>query len=407
MIWPRTRLDECTRIVSGATPKTGIPEFWDGDICWVTPKDLSELEGPFIDTTPRKITARGLASCAAEVLPAGSVLFSSRAPIGHVAISRVPMATNQGFKSFIPNASRLHAGFLFWWLKCHRAYLEGLGNGATFKEVSKSVVARIEIPLPPLAEQHRIAAILDAADVLRTKRDATIRTLNALPQSIFIEMFGNPVGHTSAYHPLGQYLRFITSGGRGWAKFYSSNGSRFIRSLDVQMNHIGSEDAIFVEPPDNAEADRTRVEAGDVLLTITDSRIGRVAPVPEELKSAYVSQHVAILRPDKKVLLPVFLSFFLSLSSGGQYQIARAQYGQTKPGLNFEQIRRFQLPVPPIEEQERFCRLVAQVAHVQETLRASRRYLDALFVSLKNRAFCGELTWGSEAGELAEFEMAG
>ena len=186
MIWPRTRLDECTRIVSGATPKTGIPEFWDGDICWVTPKDLSALEGPFIDITPRRITARGLTSCAAEVLPAGSVLFSSRAPIGHVAINRVPMATNQGFKSFIPKASKLNAGFLFWWLKCHRSYLEGLGNGATFKELSKSVVARIEIPLPPLSEQRRIAVILDLADELRQKRRRSIAQLRKLEHAVFL-----------------------------------------------------------------------------------------------------------------------------------------------------------------------------------------------------------------------------
>src|SRR6266851_9576711 len=155
MTWERVRLDQCTRIVSGATPSTSVGEFWDGDICWTTPKDLSSLDGAYLNDTPRKLTEAGIRNCAAEVLPAGSVLFSSRAPIGHVAINRVPMATNQGFKSFIPKASKLDAGFLFWWLKCHRSYLEGLGNGATFKEVSKSVVARIEIQLPPLAEQRR------------------------------------------------------------------------------------------------------------------------------------------------------------------------------------------------------------------------------------------------------------
>src|SRR6516165_8198989 len=100
MKWLRVRLDDCSRIVGGATPSTSIPHYWDGDICWATPKDLSELDGPYLDTTPRRITPEGLDSCAAEVLPADSVLFSSRAPIGHVAINRVPMATNQGFKSF-------------------------------------------------------------------------------------------------------------------------------------------------------------------------------------------------------------------------------------------------------------------------------------------------------------------
>jgi type I restriction enzyme S subunit len=313
------------------------------------------------------------------------------------------MATNQGFKSFIPDPRKLNANFLFWWLKAHRSYLEGLGNGATFKEVSKSVVARIEIPLPPLDEQRRIAAILDAADELRTKRFETIATLNSLPQSLFNEMFLKTNNPSILYKPLGDYLRFVTSGGRGWARFYAPSGCRFIRSLDVQMNYISNTDAVFVDAPDNAEAQRTRVKAGDVLLTITGSRIGRVAPVPKEVEPAYISQHVAILRLDTKVLLPIFLSFFLSLP-GGQRQIARAQYGQTKPGLNFEQIKRFQIPVPPIAEQERFCQQVAEVARVNDILNASRDNLDAVFASLQHRAFRGELTQEHATAELA---MAG
>ena len=95
---------------------------------------------------------------------------------------------------------------------------------------------------------------------------------------------------------LGDNLLFITSGSRGWSEYYSPTGQRFIRSLDVQMNYIGNEDMAFVLPPDNSEARRTQSKAGDVLLTITGSRIGRVAPVPDDLDGAFVSQHVAILR---------------------------------------------------------------------------------------------------------------
>jgi len=181
--WPKVRLEECTEIVSGATPSTSESTYWDGDICWATPKDLSELDGAYISDTPRKITRSGLQSCAATVLPPDSVLFSSRAPIGHVAINTVPMATNQGFKSFVPNRERVHAKFLYHWLRRNRPYLESLGNGATFKEVSKAVVARIEIPLPTLAEQRRIAEILDKADALRAKRRAAL-TCSATPPRI-------------------------------------------------------------------------------------------------------------------------------------------------------------------------------------------------------------------------------
>ena len=203
-------------------------------------------------------------------------------------------------------------------------------------------------------------------------------------------MFGD-VTETSGYCFLGEHLEFLTSGGRGWAEFYSPSGSRFIRSFDVQMNCISDDDIAYVSPPDNAEAKRTRVEPGDVLLTITGSRIGRVASVPKDFGPAYISQHVAILRLDQSKLLPEFLSFFLSLGAGGQRQIAKAQYGQTKPGLNFDQIRAFRVPVPSIESQQLFSERVANITKLKELSQRSLTELDALFVCLQHRAFQGEL----------------
>lgn len=102
MTWPKVALGECCTVVSGATPRTGVAEYWDGSIPWVTPKDLSSIDGADFGSPARYITEPGLRSCAAQLLPAGAVLLSSRAPIGHVAITTVPMATNQGFKSLIP-----------------------------------------------------------------------------------------------------------------------------------------------------------------------------------------------------------------------------------------------------------------------------------------------------------------
>lgn len=118
--WPLAQLGECCEIVSGATPRTSEPAYWNGEVRWATPKDLSELKGARISDTPRRITPAGLASCAATILPVGSVLFSSRAPIGHVAINVVPMATNQGFKSFIPKRHRIEPEFLYHWLRANR-----------------------------------------------------------------------------------------------------------------------------------------------------------------------------------------------------------------------------------------------------------------------------------------------
>ena len=131
--------------------------------------------------------------------------------------------------------------------------------------------------------------------------------------------------------------------------------------------------------------------AGDVLLTITGSRIGRVASTTKDLEGSYISQHVAILRVDPTRIQPDFVSFFLSFETGGQRQIAMAQYGQTKPGLNFDQIRRFQIPVPPLQLQRDFACRVAAVEQLKAVHHASLTEMDALFATLQYRAFRGRL----------------
>ncbi|WP_446045312.1 restriction endonuclease subunit S [Streptomyces olivaceus] len=265
--------------------------------------------------------------------------------------------------------------------------------------VSKERLLALRVPLLPLVKQERLAAILDQVDMLRLKRREAIALLDDLAQSIFISMFDVGGGHPAA--PLGEQLSLITSGGRGWAKYYSDSGSIFIRSLDVRMNSIEIGEVAYVHAPDNAEARRTRVECGDVLLTITGSRIGRVATVPGNLSGAYVSQHVAILRPVQEKILPEFLSFYLSMPFGGQVQISNMQYGQTKPGLNFKQVAKFMIPLPEISLQREFVERTLQVRKLQASHVRSLAALDQLFASLQHRAFSGTF-WDHETiGEAA------
>jgi type I restriction enzyme, S subunit len=407
MIWPRTRLDECTRIVSGATPKTGIPEFWDGDICWVTPKDLSALEGLFIDITPRRITARGLTSCAAEVLPAGSVLFSSRAPIGHVAINRVPMATNQGFKSFIPKASKLNAGFLFWWLKCHRPYLEGLGNGATFKELSKSVVARIEIPLPPLDEQQRIAAVLDLADELRRKRRQALKRAESLVQSLFVDFFGDPIRNPkdSNIVRLADVTTRITDGVHQ-KPTYRDDGVPFISVKNITTGVLRFDDCKFVSREDHEKfTKRCRPEPGDILYTKVGATYGRPALVDKDEEfSLYVS--VCLIKPRRELIEPKFLCAVLGLPAV-KVQADRRIKGIGVPDLHLDQIREFLIPLPPLSEQREFSAQIGAVERVIASQQISLAKFDDLFTSLQHRAFRGELPLGSAARADAELEMVG
>ena len=152
------------------------------------------------------------------------------------------------------------------------------------RRVPKAFLEELTIPLPPLDEQKRIAAILDQADELRRLRQRAIDRLNELGQAIFYEMFDRKLKSTGEYEALGKHIAFTTSGGRSWAKYYAESGKRFVRSFDVQMNRIGSDDVVYVTPPESAETRRTIVREGDVLLTITGSKIGRVAAAPAELE---------------------------------------------------------------------------------------------------------------------------
>lgn len=190
MNWPVKRLGDVAQIVSGATPSTSVKEYWGEDHYWATPKDLSDLDNSIIEKTNRKLSDLGLVNCAAQLLPPNSVLFTSRAPIGLVAINNVPMATNQGFKSFIPNERLLDSKYLYHWLLFNRGKIDSMGVGATFKEVSKAIVSKIEIPVPPLVEQKRIAAMLDTADKVMWLREQAINKLDQLVRSVFQRYFG-------------------------------------------------------------------------------------------------------------------------------------------------------------------------------------------------------------------------
>lgn len=185
----KVRLGDVCTIVSGTTPKTVTKEYWDGELNWITPAELSD-DIDIIYKTERKITNKAVTDSPLKLLPVGTVLLSSRAPIGKVAIVGSPMYCNQGFKNLICSNSIFNK-FLYWFLKGKKDFLNSLGRGATFKEISKSIVADIQIPLPPLSEQKRIAAILDKATELIALRKQQIEKLDLLVKSRFIEMFGN------------------------------------------------------------------------------------------------------------------------------------------------------------------------------------------------------------------------
>ena len=159
--WTFVRLKHIGIVVGGGTPKTNIPSYWDGEIPWLTPADLSGHKAIYISSGSRKITQLGLEASSAQLMPTGTVLYSSRAPIGYTAIAANPIATNQGFKSVVPYNTSM-SEYIYYCLKARTAEIEQIATGTTFKEISGSAMAEIIIPLPPLAEQQFICFKLKA-----------------------------------------------------------------------------------------------------------------------------------------------------------------------------------------------------------------------------------------------------
>lgn len=161
--WSLRYLEDVAEVVGGTTPSTEREEYWDGTVCWATPTDITEMKGQKIGATGRQITSKAVEECALTVLPAGSLLLTSRASIGNCAVNTVPMATNQGFQSLVPSED-MNRWYLYYLMRELAPYLESLGAGSTFKEISNSVVKRVQIPVPSLEEQKEIAEILRGFD---------------------------------------------------------------------------------------------------------------------------------------------------------------------------------------------------------------------------------------------------
>ena len=264
-----------------------------------------------------------------------------------------------------------------------------MAPATTLPIVNKGRFSEIGIPVPPLSEQRRIADILDKADAIRRKRSEALALTDELLRATFLEMFGDPVTNPRGWpiRELGDLLEFLTSGSRGWAQYYADEGYLFIRIQNVRDDELNLEDVTYVNAPEGAESERTRVQPRDVLLSIT-ADLGRTAVVPDLAQPAYINQHLAILRT--KQLHPEYLSAFLS-SEGGRRQLLRMNRAAVKAGLNFTDIRGVKVPVPPNGLQLRYAIAKHQIRVQQARLQRARDAEEILFASLQHRAFRGEL----------------
>lgn len=247
-----------------------------------------------------------------------------------------------------------------------------------------------EIPLPSLDDQIRIAAVLTRAEDLIAKRKESIKALDDLLKSIFLEMFGDPM--RMRYQPktkLDEFIIFLTSGSRGWAQYYSETGDIFIRINNVRDAYFKLEDIKYVNPPNNAETVRTKVRENDLLFSIT-ADLGRTAVVNKRLDGAFINQHLALIRLKLERINPLFVAWYFAMPYGKSIVMKKNREG-VKAGLNFDDIRGFEIITPPLLLQNQFAAVVEKVEVIKAKYNQSLANLEDLYGSLSQRAFKGEL----------------
>jgi type I restriction enzyme S subunit len=230
--------------------------------------------------------------------------------------------------------------------------------GGAQPHISQAYVKELKIPLPPLDQQKKIASILDVADAYRQKTKALISKYDELTQSLFLDMFGDPVKNPKGLieKPLGDILSFLTSGSRGWAKYYSTEGDVFLRIQNIGYNQLKTKELTYVNAPASTESKRTRVQTGDIVISIT-ADLGRTAVIPEDFPVAYINQHLAILRLNSENN-PYYLSAYIA-SKAGQSLFRSLDKGGVKAGLNFSDLKSYKVLCPPTIFQNQFAERIA------------------------------------------------
>jgi type I restriction enzyme, S subunit len=392
--WKIERLGNCCQIVSGSTPSRNNPEYWGGNISWVTPKDLSHLKSPVLQDTPEKITEAGYKSCSTTLMPAGTILFSSRAPIGHVAIAGKPMCSNQGFKNLVPSPS-VHSPYLYWCMRYFAPNIAALGTGTTFKEVSKGIVEDFKIPLPPLEEQHRIAAILDKASAIRSKRFEAIRLTEELLRAVFLDMFGDPVTNPKGWEV--RQLDEVAAIQSGVTKGRKLDQSRivsvpYMRVANVQDGYLDLNEIKEIEVL-SAEVEKYTLKKGDLLLTEggDPDKLGRGSVWYEQIPICIHQNHIFRVRSNQALVKPEFLSILIGSERGKKYFLRAAKQTTGIATINMTQLRAFPALLPPLTLQKEYINLVEKQRFMLNHANSHFKEINNLFNSLLHRAFRGEL----------------
>lgn len=447
--WKWIRIGDVCDIIGGGTPNSNdSSNFEDGQIPWITPADLSGYKEKYIHRGARNLTTKGLAESSAKIMKRGAVLFSSRAPIGYVAIAAQPMATNQGFKSFLP-PDGIVSEFIYYYLQFAKRLAVELASGTTFLEISAKKAAVIPSPLPPLPEQHRIVAKIEE---LFSELDKSVESLKTAQQQLKVyrqavlkwafegklteEWRTNQkkftptedlVGyirqeHSKEFQRLGKKSKMIQPllpevlitlptipAEWSWLKINdittgveygtSSKSSEVgtvpvIRMGNIQNSKIVWDDLVFTS--DETEIGKYKLQKDDVLFNRTNSPelVGKTAIFLGE-RTAIFAGYLIRLNHIKTVIHAKYLNYYLNSFVAKSYGNSVKTDGVNQSNINGEKLINYPLPICSIEEQHQIVLAIESRLSVcdklEETISHSLKQAEALRQSILQQAFAGKL----------------
>lgn len=385
--WKIFKIEEIGEVVSGGTPSTKIEEYYGGNISWITPKDLSGYEKRYIYKGERNITEEGLNNSSAKLLPKGTVLFSSRAPIGYVAIAGQELATNQGFKNIICNPDIVNNHFMYYKMKTLKEHFESIAGGSTFKEVSGKIVKEQKILLPPLHEQEKIVNILNALDDKIELNNEMNKTLEEMAQAIFKRWFVD--------------FEFPNEDGEP----YKSSGGKFVES-ELGMIPEGWKTATLGDlieissgkRPSKKLKDKTQefciplIGASGVMGYVKDTlynekiliigRVGTLGVVQRHKKECWPSDNTLVIKT-------IYYEYIYQILKTIDYD--KFNRGSTQPLITQTDIKNVKIIVPSKEVLEKYERVVGALLNKTEENLEENIYLSTLRDTLLPKLMSGEI----------------
>ena len=380
------RLGDICEIVSGSTPKTGVSEYWDGDKKWITPAEITD-ESYIITDSVRKLTELGVTKTGLSSFPKGTVILSSRAPIGKVAIAGCEMYCNQGFKNLICS-QKIYNRYLYWFLKGNTEYLNSLGRGATFKEISKQIVASIEINVPDMEQQMQAAENLERVSSIIRLRKQELQKLDDLIKARFVELFGDPLIGSGRYPkvPLGG-LTEVGSSKRIFEKEYVSEGVSFYRTKEIvelsKGNRITTELFITKERYDEIRSEYGVPQKGDLLISAVGT-IGVIWIVDGKNDFYYKDGNLLRVSATER-FVPEYLKHLLEALIGA-YK-SEMSSGTAYAALTISALKEMMVYDVPYAEQKQFATFVTQTDKSKAVIQKALDEAQLLFDSLMQKYF--------------------